>query len=136
MEFEDSIYITYGILDYIFQMLDTEDANVKQIMRYLTTLSQKSENDIAKHHQKNITLWEKLKIIWKNSKWPWEITFSFLRRRKSKEAAGHMVVFCQNLGITAYTLKKYYNFKSKFLFNNGNIFEDDYDYYVIILELG
>ena len=47
-----------------------------------------------------------------------------------------MVVFCQNLGITAYTLKKYYNFKSKFSFNNGNIFEDDYDYYMIILELG
>ena len=47
-----------------------------------------------------------------------------------------MVVFCQNLGITAYTLKKYSNFKTKFSFNNGNIFEDDYDYYMIILELG
>ena len=32
--------------------------------------------------------------------------------------------------------KKYSNFKSKFSFNNGNIFEDDYDYYMIILELG
>ena len=41
MEFEDSIYITYGILDYIFQILDTEDAKVKQIMRCLAILSQK-----------------------------------------------------------------------------------------------
>ena len=61
MEFEDSIYITYGILDYIFQMLDTEDANVKQIMRYLTTLSQKSENDIAKHYQEKHNFMTKTK---------------------------------------------------------------------------
>ena len=47
MEFEDSINITYGILDYIFQILDTEDVPVKQIIPCLAILSQKSENDIA-----------------------------------------------------------------------------------------
>ena len=56
---------------------------------------------------------ERLKIIWKNSKWPCEVTSRFLRRRERR----------QNLGITAYTLENYSNFKSKQSFNNGNIFE-------------
>ena len=30
-------------------------------------------------------------------------------------SAGHVGVFCQNLGITAYTLENYSNFKKKFL---------------------
>ena len=40
----------------------------------------------------------------------------------------HVGVFCQNLGITAYTLQSYFNFKNKFLFNNGSILEIN-DYY-------
>ena len=56
---------------------------------------------------------EKLKIIWKNSKWPWEVLSRFLRRKERR----------QNLGITAYALENYSNFKSKLSFNNGNIFE-------------
>ena len=39
-----------------------------------------------------------------------------------------MGVFCQNLGITAYTLKNYSNFKNKFLCNTGSILEIN-DYY-------
>ena len=40
---------------------------------------------------------------------------------------GHMGVFCKNLVITAYTLENYFNFKNKFLFNNGSILEiNDY----------
>ena len=39
-----------------------------------------------------------------------------------------MWVFCQNLGIIAYTLENYSNFRSKFLLKNWNIFEI-YDYY-------
>ena len=43
---------------------------------------------------------------------------------------GHVGVFCQDLGITAYTLQNYFNFKNKFLFNNGSILEiNDYYYY-------
>ena len=56
---------------------------------------------------------EKLKIIWKKSKWPWEVTSRFLRRKERRE----------NLGITAYDLENYSNFKSKLSFNNENIFE-------------
>ena len=41
------INITYGILDYIFQILDTEDVPVNQVMPCLAILSQKSENYIA-----------------------------------------------------------------------------------------
>ena len=39
-----------------------------------------------------------------------------------------MGVFCQNLGIIAYTLENYSNFKSNFSFNNGIILEI-YDYF-------
>ena len=34
-----------------------------------------------------------------------------------------MGVFCQNLGITAYTLESYSNFKSNFSFNSGSFLE-------------
>ena len=37
-------------------------------------------------------------------------------------------IFCQNLGITAYSLENYSNFKNKFLFNNGSILQIN-DYY-------
>ena len=75
----------------------------------------------SKNHK---TLSEKLKIIWKNPwKWLWEITSRFLRGRDRRKAAGHAGVFCQNLGITAFTLENCFNFKSKFSFNNGSIFE-------------
>ena len=51
----------------------------------------------CQHNQKNIILWEKLKIIWKNSKWPRDITSRFFRRKERRKAAGHVGVFCQNL---------------------------------------
>ena len=47
MEFEESKSITYGILDYIFQTLDTENVPVKQIVLCVTILLQKREIDIA-----------------------------------------------------------------------------------------
>ena len=43
-------------------------------------------------------------------------------------SVGHVGVFCQNLGITAYTLQNYSNFENKFLFNNGSFLEIN-DYY-------
>ena len=36
-------------------------------------------------------------------------------------SVGHVGVFCQNLGIIAYTLENYSNFKNKFVFNYGSI---------------
>ena len=42
-------------------------------------------------------------------------------------SAGHVGIFCQNLGITAYTFENYSNFKNKSLFSNGSILEiNDY----------
>ena len=35
--------------------------------------------------------------------------------------AGYQNIFCQNLGITAYTLENYSTFENKFSFNNGSI---------------
>ena len=48
---------------------------------------------------------------------------NFSEEGKEKRPAGHVGVFCQNLGITAYTLENYSNFKSNFSFNNGSILE-------------
>ena len=69
---------------------------------------------------------KKIKNYLKKNKWSWEITAWFLIREE--EMSGHVGVFCQNLVITAYTLENYYNFKNKFLFNNGSILGIN-DYY-------
>ena len=47
---EDSINITYRILDKVFQILDTENVPVIQIIPCLTILSKKSESDCQKIH--------------------------------------------------------------------------------------
>ena len=41
-------------------------------------------------------------------------------------SAAHVGVFSQNLGITAYALENYSNFRNKFLFNNGSTLEINY----------
>ena len=46
VEFEDSIN-TYGILDNTFQILDTENMSVTQIIPCLAILLKKSESDIV-----------------------------------------------------------------------------------------
>ena len=43
-------------------------------------------------------------------------------------SVAHVGVFCQNPGVTAYTLENYSNFKNKFLSKNGSILEIN-DYY-------
>ena len=50
MEFEVSMNITFDILYYIFQILDTEDVPVKQIMSCLPILSQKRWKWYCHHH--------------------------------------------------------------------------------------
>ena len=92
-------------------------------MLCLDILLQKKWKWYFQRYKESLILWEKLKIAWKNSKWPWEGTSRFPRRREKRKAAGHVGVFCQNLGITACTLENYSNFKNTFSFNNGNIFE-------------
>ena len=82
MEFEDSTNFIYGILDYIFQIMDTEDVPEKQIMLCLALLLQGSENDIPTSSKNYIILWEKLKIIWKNPKWPWKLHPDFSEEGK------------------------------------------------------
>ena len=47
----------------------------------------------------------------------------FSEEGKKEKPAGHVGFFCQNLGITVYTLENYSNFKSNFSFNNGSILE-------------
>ena len=52
----------------------------------------------------------------------------FSEEGKEERPAGHVGVFCQNLGIIAYTLENYSNFKSNFSFNSGSIVET-HDYF-------
>ena len=47
MELDDSINITYGILDQIVKAQDDEDAPVRPIIPCLDNISKKTENDIA-----------------------------------------------------------------------------------------
>ena len=55
VEFEDSIN-TYGILDNTFQILDTENVSVMQIIPCLAILLKKSESDIVNIVKKS-TVW-------------------------------------------------------------------------------
>ena len=87
MEFEDFIYMTYGILDYIFQILDTGDVPVKHIKPCLAIVLQKSENDIAKIIKKTHNFGRKTKNYLKEH----EMTLInyiqiFQRKRKKKDS--------------------------------------------------
>ena len=120
MELEDSIIVMYGILHHIFQIFDTKDVPVKQIIPCFTILLQKSENDIAsikKRHQ----FVRKTKNHLKNSQMTWRSYIQISQRKGRRKPAENLGIFCQNLGIKAYTLESYSNFKSKFSFNNGSI---------------
>ena len=94
MDLEDSINITYGILDNI--VLDTEGfLVVKQTTPCLAILSKQNENDIA-----NII--RQLKIIRKKTPNDLEKLHSvFSEERKEERSAGHVDVSCKNLGVTA-----------------------------------
>ena len=63
VELQNSINITYGILDNIFQILDAENVPVKQIILCLAIISKKNENDIANIVKKSHNFIEKLKVI-------------------------------------------------------------------------
>ena len=96
--------ITYGILHNVFQVLDTDDDRLKQIIPCLSILLKKSENDIANIIQKL----------------PWEIIYRFLRRREKIKACWAYCFFLPKSRITIYT---YSNIKIKFSFNNGSNLE-------------
>ena len=124
MELEDSIYITYGILDNILQILDTENVPVKQIIPYLAIISKKSGNYIANIVKKPHNFVRKTKSYLKKTPNDLEkLHPDFSEEGKEERPAGHVCVFCQNLGITAYTLENYSNFKSKISFNKGSVLE-------------
>lgn len=96
--------ITYGILYNVFQVLDTDDDRLKQIIPCLSILLKKSENDIANIIQKL----------------PWEIIYRFLRRREKIKACWAYCFFLPKSRITIYT---YSDIKIKFSFNNGSNLE-------------
>ena len=86
--------VFYGILFYgIFQILDAENVPVKQIIPYLAILSKKSEIDIVDIVKKTHNYIRKTKSYLK--KYP-----DFPEKGKEERPAGHVGVFCQNLGIT------------------------------------
>ena len=84
----------------------------------------KIENDIANIVKKTHNFIRKTKgYLKKNPNDLEKLHPDFSEEGKEERPARHVGVFCQNLGITAYTLENYSNFKSNFSFNNGSIFE-------------
>ena len=61
---EHSINIIHGILDHIFQIFNTENAPVEQILPCLAILLFKMKMILPTSSKHHIILWEKLKIIW------------------------------------------------------------------------
>ena len=119
VELEDSINITYGVLD---TMLDTEKVPVTQIIPCVAILSKKRESHIANIFKKPHNFMRKTKnYLSKNPNDTEKLHPDFSEEEKEKRPTGHVGVFCENLGITAYTLENYSNFKSNFSF--GSILE-------------
>ena len=69
MEFEDSINVASGILNYIFEILDTNDVHIKQIMPWLF-YRKKVKTILPTSSKIHILFREKLKIIWKKQNDP------------------------------------------------------------------
>ena len=106
-ELEDAINITYGFLGKVFQILDTEqNVPITQITPCLTMLSKKNESDIGNIVKQTHNFIRKTKnCLKKNPNYIEVLHLDFLEEGKEERSAGHVGVFCQNLGITAYTLK-------------------------------
>ena len=127
---EDPINITYGLLDQIFKVLDEENISTNQIIPCLATLSKKSENVIANIVKKPHNFVKKTKNYLQNNPNDLEKLHPHFSEEGTDEvSAGHVGVFYQNLGIAAYTLENYSNFKNKFLFNNNGSILEINDYY-------
>ena len=91
-------------MDQIFKVLDEEDISAKQIILRLATLSKKSENVIANIVKKPHNFVKKTKNY--PEKTPNDLEKlhpDFLEEGTKEMSAGHVGVFCQNVGITAYT---------------------------------
>ena len=103
------------------KVLDEEDKSPKQIIRCLSTLSKKVKMLLETYCPKHNFV-KKLKSTLKTTNDLEKLLPDFSKEEEKEEmSAGHMSVFCQNLGITPYTLENYSNFKNEFLFNNGSI---------------
>ena len=97
---------------------------MKQIIPCLAILSKKSENDIANIVKKTHNFIRKTKsYLKKNPNDLEKLHPDFSEEGKEERPAGHVGIFCQNLGITADTSENYSNFKSSFSFSSGSILE-------------
>ena len=86
-------------------MLDEQDISAKQIIPCLATLSKNSENVIANIVKKpHNFVKKKLKTTLKNPN-DLEKLHPDFSEGTEEMPAGHVGDFCQNLGITAYTLQ-------------------------------
>ena len=138
MEFEVSMNITFDILYYIFQILDTEDVPVKQIMSCLPILSQKRWKWYCHHHHHHHHHQKKKKhnFLRKTKKYlekPPVTLENYIQISQMKEKTNDSwaCVFCNNLVITAYALKDDSYLKAIVHPAMGVFLK-----YVIVLELG
>ena len=115
-----------GILNQIFKVLDGEDISAKQLIPCLATLPK--EVCYCECCHETTYFCKKTKSYNKKTPNGLEKLYLDFSEGKVEMSAANVGVFSQNLGITAYTLENYSNFKNKFLFNNGSTLEINYYY--------
>ena len=87
VELEDPISIIYSILDHIFQILDTTNVLVKQIIPCQTILSQKSKMILPTSSKNHIILREKLKISLKNPQMTLRNCIQIYQRKRKEKGS-------------------------------------------------
>ena len=123
-ELENSINYAYGLLGNIFQILDTEEnVPVTQIIPCLAMLLKKNGSVIANIVKKTHSFIRKTKnYVKKNPNDIETLHPDFSEEGKEERPAEHVGVFCQNLGITVYTLENYSKIIRKLFENYSKLF--------------
>ena len=101
-ELEDSINITYGILDSISQILGIENVPVTRITTMLGNSIKKKWKWYCEHCQKTHNfMWKTKNYLKKTLMVLKKYIQIFQRKGKKKDLLGMCLFFCQNLGISA-----------------------------------
>ena len=122
--------IACGILDHLFQIVDTEDIPIKQVIPCFAALSEKSENDIAKIIKKPHNFVWKTKSYLKKTQVTLRSYIQISQQKDKKKGSRACGCFLPKSRYHGIYFKKLFQ-KSKLSFNNGVFLK-----YTIILELG
>ena len=105
-ELENSINITYGLIDNIFQILDTENVPVTQIISCLAMLSKKNESDTANIVKKPHNFMTKTKNYFKKTQMTLKNYIQISQRKGKKKDLLGMLVFSVKIQVSQHILQK------------------------------